>query len=102
MDRGENEPEDRHRGESNLSVDQEEQEYVNMVPEDNALGDGIPQNGKGLESAYVDQPDNNSKQVGSDSSAAKSDDEDSNFGGGGVGRPLTLGGYADDEDHVAY
>ena len=93
VDRGEIEPEDRHCG---VSVGEEEQEYFNMVPKDNALGGGIPQNGNGLESAdvHVDQPDNNSKQVGNDSSAAKSDNESSNNIGGG--RALTLEGYTDD------
>ena len=104
------EPENLHRGESNLSIDKEEQENINKVPEDNAsntLGDGVQhvaQDENGFKSAEsdLDQPDNNSKQLGDDGNAAKSDNEDSNFGGDGVGRALTLGGYADDEEYVAY
>ena len=108
-DSGEIEPEDLHRGESDVSVDKEEQEYVNTVPEDNAfdtLGDSVQhviEDENDYESAAEDLSDNNSTQSRDDhSNVAKSDNKYSNIGGGGGGGQL--GGYAgdNDEDHGYY
>ena len=92
---------DHHR--PNISVDKEEQEYVNTSPDDNAsdtLGDGVQhvaQDENGFESAAEDQPDNNLTQSGDDHcNVAKPDNEDSNGGGGGGVVGGALGGYADD------
>ena len=91
-----------HRGESNLSIDKEEQEYVNKVPEDNAsntVGDDVQpvvEDENGYESAAEDLPDNNSTQSRDDHSNIAN--ENSNIGGGVVG--VALGGYA--SDNVLY
>ena len=113
VDSEEDEPGDRHRGESNLSVesDKEKQEYVNTVPEDNAsstLDDGVQredQDEDGFESAEsdVDQPDNNLTRSGDNrSNVAKSDNDDSNIGGGGGegGEAYNFDHY--DEDRQLY
>ena len=101
-DSGDIEPENRHRGESNLSIDKEEQECSNKVPEDNAsntVGDDVQsvvEDENGYESAVEDQPDNNSIQSRDDhSNVAESDNKYSNIGGGGV-VGIAFGGYADD------
>ena len=94
---------DLHRGESNLSIDKENQEYVNKVPEDNAsntLGDSVQrvvQDENGFESAAEDQP--NSNQSGDDhSNVAKSDNPYYNVGGG-IGALSGYAGDVDDDDH---
>ena len=86
VDGGEIEPGDLHRRDSNLSIDKEEQKYINKVPEDNVsntVGDDV-------------QP------VVEDENGYESAAEDSKFniGGGSVGGALR--GYAgvDDEDHI--
>ena len=107
-DSGEIEPQNLHRGESNLSIDKEEQEYVNKVPEDNAsntVGDGVVEDENGYESAAEDLPNNNLTSSRDDhSNIAEYDNEYSKFniGGGSGGGMGILGGYAgdDDEDHM--
>ena len=105
VDSGKDELGDLHRGDSNLSVDKEEQKYVNTVLEDNAsntLGDGIQheyQDEDGFESAEsdVDQPDNNLTRSGDDhSKVAKSDNEDSNIGGGDGGEGTYFEHYVEE------
>ena len=109
VDGGEIEPGDLHRRDSNLSIDKEEQKYINKVPEDNVsntVGDDVQpvvEDENGYESAAEDLSDNNSTQSRDDhSNVAKSDNKYSNIGGGGGGGQL--GGYAgdNDEDHGYY